>query len=56
MNCDALEIVVSGNLMVSTESGVSFRVVLKGGEGNNHCIFILSSHWLQTTPKGGSLP
>ena len=56
MNCDALEIVVSGNLMVSTESGVSFRVVLKGGEGNNHCIFILSSHWLQITSKGGSLP
>ena len=51
MNCDVLEIVVSGNLMVSTESRVSFRIVLKGGEGNNHCTFIPSSHLLQTTPK-----
>lgn len=33
MNCDTLEIVGSGNLMVSTESGVSFRVVLKRGRG-----------------------
>lgn len=34
MNCEALEIVASCNLMVSTESEVSFRVVMKGGEGN----------------------
>ena len=50
MDHDALETVSTGKLMISTESGVSLRVVLKGGEGNTIFFLHKDPSWVAGYP------